>query len=164
MQTEKWPDIGGRMEGRAHILPIRVYYEDTDFSGRVYHASYMRFCERGRSELLRSAGLSHSDLMNAGDGAGSVFFAVRRMEIEFLGSAAIDDLLEVRSAFTGCSGARLMIDQQVSRGASAILAAEVTVAVLGPDGRPRRIPSRLASTFGMAASRSAGSNKAGKGR
>ena len=141
MPAEHWPDIAGRIEGGAHLLPVRVYYEDTDFSGLVYHASYLRFCERGRSDLLRLAGLSHRDLI--GDGDGGIFFAVRRMEIDFLAPARIDDLLEVRSAFSGLGGARLEIAQSVRRDSHDIMRAAMTVAILGADGRPRRVPHAL---------------------
>lgn len=137
---EAWPDIAGRIEGGEHVLPVRVYYEDTDFTGRVYHAGYLRFCERGRSDFLRLAGIGHAGLM-AGD--EPLHFAVRRMEIDFLGAAAIDDLLEVRTRFRAASGVRLHIDQQVARGPEVLLRAGVTVVVLGPGGRPRRIAGAL---------------------
>ena len=94
-----WPDIAGRSTTEGHVLPIRIYYEDTDFSGRVYHASFLRFCERGRSELLRSAGLSHSGLIEDTNDGGGIFFAVRRIVADYLAPAGIDDLLEVRSSF-----------------------------------------------------------------
>jgi acyl-CoA thioester hydrolase len=152
MRGGAWPDLGGRMDGCTHVLPVRIYYEDTDFSGRVYHASYLRLCERGRSELLRSAGLSHSGLLDEADGVGTVFFAVCRMEIDFLGAATIDDLLEVCTTFAGCTGARLVIEQQVRRGESDIMRARVTVAALGGDGRPRRIPSRLVNMLALVTS------------
>ena len=60
--VDKWPDIAGRIEGSVHLLPIRVYYEDTDFSGFVYHANYLKFCERGRSDFLRLIGIHHHEL------------------------------------------------------------------------------------------------------
>ena len=69
---KKWPDLAGRLdvtaEGRSHVLPVRVYFEDTDFSGLVYHASYVRWCERGRSDFLRLLGNNHHALMQGGDG------------------------------------------------------------------------------------------------
>jgi acyl-CoA thioester hydrolase len=138
-----WPDIAGRVVAGGHVLPVRVYYEDTDFSGRVYHTSFLRFCERGRSELLRSLGLSHADLSR--NGAEGLFFAVRRMVVDYFAPAAIDDLLEVRSTFAAATGARLVIDQQVSLGGKPIMRAEVTVVALGRQGRPRRLPGPLAA-------------------
>ena len=140
---DTWPDITGRFTTEGHVLPVRIYYEDTDFSGRVYHASYLRFCERGRSELLRSAGLSHSELLEGAQEDSAIFFAVRRMEVDYLAPAGIDDLLEVRSTFAALSGARLIIDQLVSRGSTEIMRARVTVAALAANGRPRRLPAAL---------------------
>ena len=67
--TDAWPDLAGRMNGKTHVLPVRVYYEDTDFSGVVYHANYLRYCERGRSDFLRLIGVSHSELHNRDDAA-----------------------------------------------------------------------------------------------
>jgi len=141
--SAKWPDIAGRAVAGGHVLPVRVYYEDTDFSGRVYHASFLRFCERGRSELLRSLGLSHADLSR--NGVEGLFFAVRRMVVDYLAPAAIDDLLEIRSTVAAATGARLVIDQQVSLGDKPIMRAEVTVVALGRQGRPRRLPQPLAA-------------------
>ena len=146
MTIDGWPDISGRIEGGHHILPVRVYYEDTDFSGLVYHASFLRFCERGRSDFLRLAGLNHGDLLGGGGGE-SVFFAVRRMSIEFLGPGRIDDLLQVATAFKSVTGARLVIDQRVRRGDHILMTAEVTVVLLGRDGRPRRITRALKATL-----------------
>lgn len=140
---EAWPDIAGRLEAGGHVLPVRVYFEDTDFSGLVYHASYLRFCERGRSDLLRLIGLSHRDMIEGREGAGEVYFAVTRMEIDFLAPARIDDLLEVRSSFGAMHGARLRIDQEIMRDGTAIVRAVVWVAILGRDGRPRRVSGVL---------------------
>ena len=90
---EEWPHLAGRLEGGAHVLPVRVYYEDTDFSGVVYHASYLRFLERGRTDFLRLGGVDQSTLHAAGEG---VIFAVRRMTVDFLKPARMDDVLIVR--------------------------------------------------------------------
>jgi acyl-CoA thioester hydrolase len=146
-ETGGWPDIAGRMDGDCHVLPVRIYYEDTDFSGRVYHASYLRFCERGRTELLRATGLSHSELIGADGVPGGLFFAVHRMEVEFLAAAAIDDLLEVRSTFASASGARIVIAQEICRAGAPVVRAGVTVAILDGRGRPRRLPKVLAARF-----------------
>lgn len=148
MATDAWPDIAGRFDGRTHILPVRVYFEDTDFSGLVYHASFLRFCERGRSDLLRLAGVNHADLINGADGGDGVYFAVRRMEIDYLSPARIDELLIVRSRFERLSGARIMLDQAVERDGEALMRATVTVVILGPDGRPRRVTQALKRVLG----------------
>jgi acyl-CoA thioester hydrolase len=117
---------------------VRVYFEDTDFSGAVYHANYLKFCERGRTEWLRLIGIQHHALF--GDGNA---FVVRRMTCEFLKAAKIDDLLEVRTSCSAATGARLELDQCIFNGETLIFEAKVTVALAGPDGRPRRLPPSL---------------------
>ncbi len=131
-----------------HHLPIRVYYEDTDFSGVVYHASYLRFMERGRTELIRSLGIVQGDLF-ASDGTGSdgtgqvsLAFAVRRMGIEWLKPALMDDELIIETVPTLARGASLEISQRVLRGNEVLVTADVTVACVG-GGRARRIPEGL---------------------
>jgi acyl-CoA thioester hydrolase len=121
-----------------HELAVRVYYEDTDFSGRVYHASYLRFMERGRTEWLRALGYEHGVL--AGD--QGVVFAVRRLEIDYFAPAAIDDLLRVETRVVAVRGAALDFAQTVSRGDKILAAAKILVAALR-DGRPMRIPPEL---------------------
>lgn len=135
----EWPHIAGRLEGGAHILPVRVYYEDTDFSGVVYHASYLRFLERGRTDFLRLAGVDQSRLHADGEG---MIFAVRRMTVDFLKPARMDDVLVVETRTQEVRGASLVVAQRIRRGEEAILAAEVRVAALA-GGRPARIPDAL---------------------
>ncbi|MDO9125609.1 MAG: YbgC/FadM family acyl-CoA thioesterase [Parvibaculum sp.] len=137
-----WPDLAGRIEGQVHKLPIRVYYEDTDFSGIVYHANYLRFAERGRSDFLRLAGVHHTDLF---EGEDPVAFAIHRMEIDFLKPARIDDRLEVHTRYVRASGARIEAEQEIMRLAGEdvpepIWRARVLAAVLDGAGRPRRLP------------------------
>jgi acyl-CoA thioester hydrolase len=136
--SERWPDLVGRIEGGVHVLPIRVYYEDTDFSGSVYHANYLKFCERGRSDYLRLLGVHHHRRVGMG-------FVVRRMVCDFLKPARIDDLLEVETCFLVLAGARIEIDQQVKRAGLNLFAAKVTVALVDGHGRPRRLPKSLAA-------------------
>ncbi len=120
----------------ADSLWVRVYYEDTDFSGRVYHASYLRFLERGRTEWLRRRGFAHRDLaQNSG-----VVFVVRSLQIEFLAPAAMDDLLVVETSAGVVRGASITFRQRVVRGEKELVAAEVLVASVR-DGRPARIPA-----------------------
>ena len=138
-----WPQIAGRREGDAHLLPVRVYYEDTDFSGLVYHASYLRFLERGRTDSLRLAGVDQSLLHAEGEG---LIFAVRRMTLDFLKPAVMDDILVVETRTSEVRGATILIDQRILRGDEVLLSAEVTVACLG-GGRPRRIPDALRRTL-----------------
>lgn len=130
----------GRFEGREHILPVRVYYEDTDFTGVVYHANYVRYFERGRSDFLRLAGVSHTDLLERHDPAA---FVVTRMEIDFRKPARIDDALQVRTTYDEAKGARLLISQRITRGEDLIAQAAVTAACITMDGRPRKPPAGL---------------------
>ena len=137
---ERWPDVAGRMEGGMHVLPVRVYYEDTDFSGAVYHANYLKFCERARSDCLRLLGIHHHRL----DGMG---FVVRRMVCDFLKPARIDDLLEVETRFQEHGGARIEIGQTVKRAGDAVFSAQVTVALVDVEGRPKRLPKEMATAL-----------------
>lgn len=121
----------------AHELAVRVYYEDTDFSGVVYHAGYLRFMERGRTELLREAGIDQSGLYGTGLG-----FSVRRMTIDYLRPARMDDLLRVETAVTTIGGASLHLAQRVHRGGTLLVTASVQVAVVA-GGRPARIPDAV---------------------
>ncbi|MGL5363654.1 MAG: tol-pal system-associated acyl-CoA thioesterase [Bosea sp. (in: a-proteobacteria)] len=122
-----------------HTLPIRVYYEDTDFSGVVYHASYLRFMERGRTELIRSLGVEQRELF---DGETSLGFAVRRMTIDFLKPAVMDDALIIETVTVAARGATMDLIQRVLRGDEVLVSAEVKVACVG-GGKARRIPDGL---------------------
>ena len=123
----------------THRLPVRVYYEDTDFSGVVYHASYLRFMERGRTEILRASGVDQS--MLHADGRG-LFFAVRRMTIDYLKPARMDDELTIETRTTEVRGATLDVVQRVLRADEVLVTAQVLVASLSA-GRPVRIPDAL---------------------
>jgi acyl-CoA thioester hydrolase len=96
----------GRFEGRLHILPVRIYYEDTDFTGFVYHANYLRYFERARSDYLRLAGVRHAELL---EGESPTAFAVSRINVEFLRPARIDDALTVQTGYDSMKGARILI-------------------------------------------------------
>ncbi len=124
---------------RAHHLTVRVYYEDTDFSGVVYHASYLRFMERGRTELIRNLGIAQSDLF---DGDVPLAFAVRRMTIDFLKPARMDDLLTVETVPSIARGATMDLHQRILRGDEVLITADVRVACVGA-GRARRLPESL---------------------
>ena len=131
----------------SHVFQVRVYYEDTDFSGVVYHASYLRFMERGRTEMLRARGLSQGEIM-AGN-AGEVFgFAVRSMNIEFLKPARMDDLLTIESTPRAIGGATLELDQRVLRGQEVLITAQVRIACVAT-GRPARIPKGVREALGQ---------------
>lgn len=127
---------------RSHRIEVRVYYEDTDFSGAVYHAAYLHFFERGRTEFLRAEGVHHSQLARDG-----IAFAVRTMEIEFLRAARIDDLLTVETSVLEVSGARLSLDQRISRGEALVAQARVVVVAVR-DGKAARLPRAVLAAFG----------------
>ena len=137
MSTEP---TAGRFEGRTHLLPVRIYYEDTDFTGLVYHANYLRYFERGRSDFLRLAGVRHAELLDGPDPMG---FAVNKMEIEFLKAARIDDALEVRTQFYAIKGPRMLIRQGLHRADETLVRAEVQACCISLTGRPRRPPPLL---------------------
>jgi acyl-CoA thioester hydrolase len=124
---------------RGH-LAVRVYYEDTDFSGFVYHASYLRFMERGRTELLRSAGITQSLLQNAA--TQNLVFVVRRMTIDFMKPACMDDLLQVETDVGAVGAASVELSQQVRRADDLLVRARVTVASVA-SGRPVRLSADL---------------------
>ena len=130
----------GRFEGREHILPVRVYYEDTDFTGLVYHANYERYFERGRSDFLRLAGVGHADLLA---GETPLAFVITSMDLRFLKAARIDDALIVRTTYDALRGPRLTIRQTIERGGEVLCRAEVEAAVIDLTGRPRRAPATL---------------------
>ena len=134
----------GWFEGREHVLPVRVYYEDTDFTGVVYHANYLRYFERGRSDFLRAAGVSHTDLLG---GEQPTAFVVVRMEIDFRKPAKIDDALLVRTTYDVARGPKLTISQRIVRGEDIVAQAAVTAACIALDGRPIRPPKALVETL-----------------
>jgi acyl-CoA thioester hydrolase len=140
---ENWPDIAGRVENGHHVMAVRVYYEDTDFSGVVYHASYLRFMERGRTDFLRLLGVDHRALFEeAGSEAPGFAFAVRTMKIEFLKPAYMDDVLTIRTAPAEVAGASLTLKQEVFRGDTLLIEALVKAAFVS-GGKARRIPQAL---------------------
>jgi acyl-CoA thioester hydrolase len=128
---------GGWFEERTHVFPLRVYYEDTDFSGLVYHANYLRFMERGRSEFLRISGAGNQEMLAAGE---PLVWAVRRMTIDFIRPARMEEALTVRTGVLELAGARMRLDQRVARAGDILVKAAVEVCVITLDGRPRRVP------------------------
>ncbi|WP_421979770.1 tol-pal system-associated acyl-CoA thioesterase [Roseibium sp.] len=137
-----WPDLSGRLEDGGHVLPVRVYYEDTDFTGIVYHGAYVRFFERARSDFLRLIGIHHKALADGRYGA-QLAFAVRGMTIDFQKPARIDDTLEIHTSLSEYRGARIKLDQLAYRGEELLVSAAVTVAVITSEGRPTRLPVSL---------------------
>jgi acyl-CoA thioester hydrolase len=130
----------GSFDGHEHVLPVRVYYEDTDFTGVVYHANYLRFFERGRTEFLRAAGVEHAELLALPEPCA---FAVTRISISYLRPARVDDALEVRTLNRKGKGVRMEAVQRILRGGEPIAEALVEVVCIRLDGRPRRPPPEL---------------------
>jgi len=130
----------GWFDGITHILPIRVYYEDTDISGIVYHANYLRYFERGRSEFLRLAGIRHMVMLA---NAEPIAWTIRKIDVDYAKAARLDDELEVHSRFTAMSGARLAAAQVVKCAGMDLVSAKVEAAIITMEGKPRRIPEEV---------------------
>ena len=139
----KWPQHWGGIRDGRHVLPVRVYYEDTDFTGVVYHANYLRFMERARTEFLRLIGIRHPALFAAAARETPNFgFAVRTMKIDFFKPAHMDDLLEVITEPNEVKGASVRVRQWVVRGEDTLVAADIRVAFIAA-GRATPIPRPL---------------------
>ena len=126
----------GRFDGREHRFPVRVYFEDTDLSGVVYHANYLRYMERARSDMLRVAGVDQRAVHEAGEGA----YAVASLNIRYAAPARLDDALLVVSRVTQVRAASVSIHQQVMRDGVVLTQADVVVALVAANGRPKRQP------------------------
>ena len=152
MSEQSWPDLAGRLvedDGhRRHILPVRVYFEDTDFSGLVYHASYVRWCERGRSDFLRLLGNDHRELISGAEGREPAAFVVRRMSLEYLKPARIDEILEVHTRLLELGAASLTLQQSIVRDGATLFEAQVMVVLVSVSGKPLRISQAVRAAFG----------------
>ena len=127
----------GYFDGREHRFPIRVFYEDTDFSGVVYYANYLRFLERARSSFFRLAGIGHAELLERDP---ALAFVSRKINLDYRSSAKIDDVLSVITTYDVFKGARLLVSQRIERHGEIILTADSEAACIDLDGRPRRAP------------------------
>ena len=136
--------LSGRLTDYGHALDVRVYFEDTDFSGVVYHARYLHFLERGRTDFLRLKGIGHRALAEGAFGE-PMAFAVRHMDIDFLRPARIDDVLTVETRTVLLGGARIILDQRIFAGDTMLVEAKVKVAVISPEGKPRRMPEAVSA-------------------
>ncbi len=149
--ASNWPDLSGRLirrgSGWSHVLPVRVYFEDTDFSGLVYHASYLRWCERGRSDFLRLLGNDHRVLIAGEAGREPAAFVVRRMALEYRRPARIDEVLEVNTRVGEIGAAHLLLDQRICRAGKELFEAQVTVVLISVSGKPMRLSQALRTAF-----------------
>jgi acyl-CoA thioester hydrolase len=133
-----WPDIAGRIEGETHVLPVRIYFEDTDCAGVVYHANFLKFFERARSDFVRLLGIDATGLADPAAGESSVF-VVRRVEIDYLKPGRMDDLLEIVTACAEIGGASLVLQQDANRDGALLVRARVTVVLVSRAGKPQRL-------------------------
>ena len=133
----------GRFDGTRHIFPVRVYFEDTDLSGIVYHANYLRYMERARSDMLRSVGIDQRAQHDAGEGV----YAVSDLHIRYRAPARLDDDLIVESRVIQVGAATATIQQRVMRDTEVLTEATVTAAWLTTAGRPQRQPKAWVAAF-----------------
>ncbi len=131
--------ISGWLEGQEHLLAVRVYYEDTDAAGIVYYANYLRFAERARTEMLRLAGISQSEMRSA-YGLG---FVVRDCSLEYRKPARLDDILTIRSQVTSLGAASLRAQQAITRDDDCLARLDLRCACVDDGGHPVRIPPFL---------------------
>ncbi len=133
----------GQFNGALHLLPVRIYFEDTDLSGVVYHANYLRYMERARSDMLRLAGIDQRSAQEAGEGA----WAITDLNLKYHLPARLDDVLVVESRMLSVRGASVRIGQIIRRDADILTEGEVTAAFVSPAGRARRQPAGWAERF-----------------
>ncbi len=133
----------GHLDAGTHVMPVRVYWEDTDGSGIVYYANYLRFIERARSDLLRLAGIDQRGLLDR----EGIAFVVRRCEVDYLSPARLDDDLTIRTGISESRGASMVMLQSVWRGAGELVRATVRLACLNRAGRPQRLPAGVVTAL-----------------
>lgn len=133
----------GILEGDQHLFPVRVFYEDTDLSGVVYHANYLKYCERGRSSLLTMLGIDQRAALEAGEGN----YAVAEANMRFLAPARLDDSLTVQTKCVELKAASVRLAQKVLRGDDLLVDVHVRVGFVAPNGRPRRQPDAWRAAF-----------------
>ena len=130
----------GRFVGKVHVLPIRIYYEDTDLSGVVYHANYLRYMERGRTEFFRLAGVTKMAML---DDAEPTAWTLRSASLEFFKPARLEDQIEVRTSCPLLTGARMHADQKIYSGDILLAHGKVEACIMTMSGKPRRIPKAV---------------------
>ncbi len=145
VQKAPWADLSGRLSESGHRLAVRVYFEDTDFSGLVYHTAYLRWCERGRTDYLRLLGIKHSELAGGAFAGEPCAFAVRRINADFLRPARIDEILEVHTSAGEVTKASIILKQEITREGQTIFRLEAQCVLIGASGRLLRLPAALTS-------------------
>jgi acyl-CoA thioester hydrolase len=133
----------GKIEGSRHLYPVRVFFEDTDLSGIAYHANYLKWCERARSDLLRVLGIHHREAFEAGEGV----YAVSEAQIKWRRPAKLDDELVVETRAVELRAASARMDQRVMRGEELLAQVDIVAAFVTPEGRPRRQPEEWRRAF-----------------
>lgn len=136
--------LDGAIEAGEHRFAARIYYADTDMSGAVYHGRYLELFERGRSDFLRCLGISHTELLAR---TPPIYWVVRRMEIDYLGAARIDDVVDVATQPRQVAGARVVMAQTIARRGRPLVRAVVTAALVDANGRPQRLPAPWRAAF-----------------
>jgi acyl-CoA thioester hydrolase len=151
MTSQAWPDLSGRIatdgSGQYHVLPVRVYFEDTDAGGVVYHASYVRFAERGRTDFLRLLGTDARRMIDGSSSREPAAFVVRRMNCDFLRPGRMDDLLHVETRVKELGGASVTLIQTIMREGVRLFEAEVTVVLVSMSGKPLRLSHAVRGAF-----------------
>jgi len=151
VSDHRWPDLAGRIlndDGATrHVLPVRVYFEDTDAGGVVYHASFVRFAERGRTDFLRLLGTDARRMIDGSDSREPAAFVVRRMSFDFARPARMDDLLEVETRVKELGAASVTLIQTISRDGARLVEAEVTVVLVSISGKPLRLSDAVRGAF-----------------
>jgi acyl-CoA thioester hydrolase len=151
LSAGKWPDLSGRIirdaDGQRHVLPVRVYFEDTDAGGVVYHASFVRYAERGRTDFLRLLGTDARRLIDGSDSTEPAAFVVRRMTFDFARPGRMDDLLEVETRVKELGGASVTLEQTVSRDGVRLVTADVVVVLISISGKPLRLSTAVREAF-----------------
>ena len=134
----------GFLEGKVHVLPISIYYEDTDLSGFVYHANYLRYMERGRTEFFRLAGISK---MAGLEEEEPTAWTLRSIHVDYLRPARLDDIIHVRSRLIGLSGARMQAIQRITHGETLLVEGRIEACITTLTGKPRRLPKKVQETL-----------------
>ncbi len=132
----------GIITGGIHILPLRIYYEDTDAAGIVYHANYLKFMERGRSDMLRKLGIDQAEMLKFIE-PDDIRFVVIRTEVDYIKPARLDDEVTVHSKVARLGRASLVMDQEIHRSDEILARGRVRVAALNEEGNPARLPKKI---------------------